>query len=128
MRCVGGPAAVSGQSAARLCCACVRRPRGGRPRLLTGNSLLRMGQATPKNATSSEESSTLWETIFGKGPDPTRRPVEYAIEGVRRSELASIRRVMEATDYTEEQARAKLQANGWSVHSTVATYLRLRVP
>jgi hypothetical protein len=124
MLCVGGPEPASDPSAARLCCACVRRPRGGRPRLLTGKSLLRMGQATPRNSTSSGESSTLWETIFGKGPDPTRRPVEYAIEGVRRSELASIRRVVEATDYTEEQARAQLQAHGWSVHSTVATFLR----
>jgi|LauGreDrversion2_3_1035106.scaffolds.fasta_scaffold194556_1 hypothetical protein len=101
--------------------------RCGRPLLLTDKALLRMCQARPKTAMSSEGSSTLWETIFGKAPDPTRRPVEYAVEGVRRSELASIRRVVEATGYTEEEARAKLQAHGWSVHSTVDTFLRLRV-
>jgi len=43
----------------------------------------------PKNDTS------LWESIFGKTPDPNARTVDYAHDGVKRAQLKSIERIVE---------------------------------
>eukprot|EP00802_Teleaulax_amphioxeia_P015149 Tamp_15234.p2 GENE.Tamp_15234~~Tamp_15234.p2 ORF type:complete len:208 (+),score=33.31 Tamp_15234:418-1041(+) len=67
---------------------------------------------------------SVWETIFGRAPDPTRRTSQYAHDGVRRAELASIRRVVEVIGCDEHEARARLQNFGWSVHETIAAFLR----
>jgi hypothetical protein len=82
-------------------------------------------QAPLKEQREPEDTMSVWETIFGRAPDPTRRTSQYAHDGVRRAELASIRRVVEVIGCDEHEARARLQNFGWSVHETIAAFLRL---
>eukprot|EP00277_Geminigera_cryophila_P044043 CAMPEP_0173082366 /NCGR_PEP_ID=MMETSP1102-20130122/18193_1 /TAXON_ID=49646 /ORGANISM="Geminigera sp., Strain Caron Lab Isolate" /LENGTH=258 /DNA_ID=CAMNT_0013957859 /DNA_START=188 /DNA_END=965 /DNA_ORIENTATION=+ len=71
----------------------------------------------PKNDTS------LWESIFGKTPDPNARTVDYAHDGVKRAQLKSIERIVEVVGCSEGDASKALESRGWSVHNTIAMLL-----
>lgn len=90
----------------------------------------------------------MWESIFGKKPDPTRRTNQYSVDGIKRAEISSIAKVaavhspifacivftmpiltgnlqvVGVIGCTEEEARAQLVAKGWSVHDTVASMIK----
>jgi len=88
----------------------------------------RPGSARPSSARTprgenEEAGASLWESIFGKKPDPTRRTNQYSVDGIKRAEISSIAKVVGVIGCTEEEARAQLVAKGWSVHDTVASMI-----